>query len=85
MTLIFFMGSDYAIGGVFVAGLDCEILYISRFDMCNNMRLYRTCICRFIIAIAYKVIICLTRNLTIVFHNHDVGNPSLGRYNMVFP
>ncbi len=72
MALVFFMGSDYAIGGLSVACLDCEILYISCFDMCNNMRLYGACIFCFISTIANKIVICFARNLPIVFHNYNV-------------
>ena len=85
MALIFFMGSDYAPDRIFVAGLDSEILYISRFNMRNNMRFDSACIFCFISTVTYKIVICLTRNLAIVFHDHNVRNPGLSRHNMIFP
>lgn len=54
MTLVFFVGSDYTIGGLSVAGLDAEILRISSFNMRNNMGLDSTFIFCFVSAITNR-------------------------------
>ena len=85
MALVFFMGSDYTIGRLSVTGLSSEIYKFFVVYMCFYMRFNSTFIFRFISATANCYTICLSRNLTIVFYNNDVGNPGLCRHNMILP
>ena len=85
MALVFFMGSDYASGGLSVAGLDAKINTCSSsytfFIMCS----YSISIFCLISATANSYSICFTRNLAIIFHNNNVRYPGLSCCGMFFP
>ncbi len=85
MALVFFMGSDYAIGGLSVTGLDAEVYKLSIIYMCFYMRFDSTFIFCFISTITYSYSICFARNLAIIFHNNDVRYPGLSCCGMFFP
>ena len=85
MALVFFMGSDYAIGGLSVAGLDAEVYKLSIIYMCFYMSFDSTCIFCFISTITYSYSICLSGNRSIVFHNYNVRYPGLSCCGMLFP
>ncbi len=85
MALVFFVSSDYSIGRLSVTGLNPKIYtcssYKTFFVMCaHSIRVF----CLISTATNCHTI-CFARNLTIVFYNHDVGNPGLCRCNMILP
>ena len=85
MALILFVGSDYTVGRLSVAGLNPKIYACSSYKTFFIMCTHSARIFCFISATANCHTICFSRNLTIVFYNYDVRNPSLSCHYMVFP